>query len=43
MNFSDFVRMGDVGEPERHIEFEPIPESVPVPEPAPVPAEPVPA
>ena len=37
--------MGDIGQPIRHIEFEPIPDSVPAQEPSPqvVPAEPVPA
>lgn len=28
---------GDIGEPVRHIELEPMPESVPIPEPAPEP------
>lgn len=36
-------RAGDIGEPVRRREYEPLPEAVPVPEPAPVPAEPVPA
>lgn len=27
--------MGDIGEPQKHIEFEPFPESEPVKEPAP--------
>lgn len=38
--------MGDIGKPQRHIEFEPMPDSVPVTEPSPAiePArEPVPA
>lgn len=37
--------MGDIGKPERHIEFEPMPETIPVHEPAaPAPSrEPVPA
>lgn len=41
--------MGDIGEPIKHIEFEPIPEDVPAPqepaapEPATAPAEPAPA
>ena len=34
--------MGNIGEPKREIEFEPIPDSVPVEEPAVAP-EPVPA
>ncbi len=32
--------MGDIGKPERHIEFEPVPTTVPVREPAVVPAQP---
>ncbi|MEE6273488.1 hypothetical protein V2J56_09030 [Georgenia sp. MJ206] len=35
------ARCGDIGEPEKHIELEPFPESVPEVEPAPGPAEPV--
>lgn len=35
------ARMGDIGEPEREVTFEPIPTTVPVEEPAaPAPAEP---
>lgn len=33
--------MGDIGEPVRHVEFEPMPDSVPVEEPA-APATPAP-
>lgn len=33
--------MGDIGEPQRHITFEPLPDSVPAPEPTTAPAEPV--
>lgn len=37
-------KAGDIGEPLRRREYEPIPEAVPVPEPAPAPVpEPVPA
>ena len=38
--------MGDIGNPKKEIEFEPLPDSVPMPEKAPQPApakEPVPA
>lgn len=34
-------RMGDIGEPNREIEFEPFPEQAPIETPAPAPAEPV--
>ena len=41
------IRMGEIGEPKREIEFEPMPATEPIPEktpaPAPMPAEPVPA
>ncbi len=33
--------MSDIGEPQREIEFEPIPTTVPAPEKVPAPAEPV--
>ena len=37
-------RMGDIGEPVRHVEFEPFPQEAPVEETAPAtPREPVPA
>lgn len=32
------VRMGDIGEPVKHIELEPMPESEPIKEPTPAPA-----
>lgn len=43
--YADNIRMGEIGEPLRHVEAEPIPEFEPVKEPSPqvVPAEPVPA
>jgi hypothetical protein len=39
------IRNGNIGEPVRHVEFEPLPETAPVEAPveAPAPAEPVPA
>jgi hypothetical protein len=35
--------MGDIGDPVREVEFEPLPASEPVREPAPAPLQPVPA
>lgn len=34
--------MGNIGEPVRHVEFEPLPETAPIEEPAVAPAEPEP-
>lgn len=38
------IKLGDIGQPQKEIEFEPMPATEPIKEPAaPVPSEPVPA